>query len=232
MNFTTQQAAKKIQAADKITFLTGAGVSTPSQVPDYRSLKGIYQGIETPEYLLSYDCLVQEPEKFYNFVKKIYHPSATPNIIHEKMAALKKNKTVAVVSQNIDGLHQKAGSKNLVNFHGSLYDCYCRKCGEAVFWQTYLQSDRHQNCGGQIRPKIVLYGEGFTDNVLQQANQAVRQAELIVIVGTSFQVHPFCDLIYQKSNETKILAINQTPLRISLAHDFVEANGVAVFNQL
>lgn len=225
-------AADKIRQAKSITFLTGAGVSTPSGVPDYRSLHGVYHGLETPEYLLSHDCMEDEPEKFYSFVKHIYHPDAKPNVIHEKMAALEKTKKVWVVSQNIDGLHQAAGSKHLVNFHGSLYDCYCRKCGQAVDWHDYLKSDRHENCGGQIRPNIVLYGEGFTDDVILGAQRAMAEAELVVIAGTSFQVHPFCDLIYYKQKTAAVLAINQTEITVPGSYQFVQANGTEVFEQV
>ena len=229
---TIQAAAQKIQEANSVTFLTGAGVSTPSGVPDYRSLKGVYHGMEAPEYLLSIECLDREPEKFYTFVKTLYHPTAEPNVIHQKMAALEKNKPVWIVSQNIDGLHQAAGSQHLVNFHGSLYDCYCRKCGQAVAWQDYLKSDQHEHCGGQVRPGIVLYGEGFTDETINQAIQAVKVSDLLVIVGTSFQVHPFCDLIYEKKEKTAVLAINRTPIYVPMAYDFVEADGSAVFELL
>lgn len=229
---TIQATVQKIQEARSITFLTGAGVSTPSGVPDYRSLQGVYQGMEAPEYLLSIDCLNREPEKFYTFVKTLYHPTAEPNVIHQKMAALERRKPVWIVSQNIDGLHQAAGSQHLVNFHGSLYDCYCRKCGQTVPWQEYLKSDRHENCGGQIRPGIVLYGEGFTDDTISQAIQGVKASDLVVIVGTSFQVHPFCDLIYEKNENAAVLAINRTPIHVPMMHDFVEADGSTVFEQL
>ncbi|MGM0126045.1 NAD-dependent deacetylase [Enterococcus sp. AZ194] len=228
------EAAEQIRAAQKITFLTGAGVSTPSGIPDYRSLKGIYQGVEQPEYLLSHEAMVYEPEKFYQFVQNIYHPTAQPNIIHQTMAKLEEQKEVWVVSQNIDGLHEEAGSKHVINFHGSLYECSCRKCGRSVAWQNYLKSDRHEeeNCGGQIRPDIVLYGEGFKEHVLEGAMKAVEQAELVVIVGTSFQVHPFCDLIRYKQPQAQVLVINQTPIALAQPHSFVEADGVLVFQQI
>ncbi len=232
MDTTIQAAIEKIQQAKSITFLTGAGVSTPSGVPDYRSLMGVYQGIDAPEYLLSIDCLDREPDKFYRFVKTLYHPAAKPNVIHKKMAKLETSKPVWIVSQNIDGLHQAAGSQQLVNFHGSLYDCFCRKCGQAVPWQEYLVSDHHANCGGQIRPGIVLYGEGFTEDTLSQAIHAVNVSDLVVIVGTSFQVHPFCDLIYEKKETAAVLAINQTPIYIPGKYEFVEAEGSTVFEQV
>ncbi len=232
MEIKLDQAVQLIQQAQKITFLTGAGVSTPSGVPDYRSLKGVYQGIEAPEYLLSHECLIREPEKFYAFVKHLYHEEARPNIIHQKIAELEQTKDTWVVSQNIDGLHQAAGSHHLVNFHGSLYDCYCRKCGQSVVWQEYLKSDQHTGCGGQVRPAIVLYGEGFDNNVIQQAIAAVQNAELIVIVGTSFQVHPFCDLIYEKRSDARVLVINQTPIQLTGNYPFVQVDGATVFDQL
>lgn len=232
MEITIDQAVEMIQQSNAITFLTGAGVSTPSGVPDYRSLQGVYHGLEAPEYLLSSECLLREPEKFYQFVKHLYHEEARPNIIHQKMAQLEKSKKTWIVSQNIDGLHEIAGSQQLVNFHGSLYDCYCQKCQQAVDWHDYLMNDRHKNCGGQIRPNIVLYGEGFEEGVIQQAIAAVKAAELIVIVGTSFQVHPFCDLIYEKRSDAKVLVINQTPIQLAGTYNFVQANGVAVFEQV
>lgn len=232
MEITIDQAVKMIQQNKKITFLTGAGVSTPSGVPDYRSLQGVYHGLEAPEYLLSSECLIRESEKFYQFVKHLYHDEARPNIIHQAMAEMENTKDIWVISQNIDGLHETAGSRHLVNFHGSLYDCYCRKCQQAVAWTDYLQSDTHKDCGGQIRPNIVLYGEGFEDAVIQQAITAVGNAELVVIVGTSFQVHPFCDLIYEKRRDAKVLVINQTPIPLAGEYNFVQANGTAVFEKV
>lgn len=228
---TPAQAVAKIQSAQAITFLTGAGVSTASGIPDYRSLNGVYHDLEAPEYLLSRDCLEAEPKKFYDFVLRLYHPKAQPNVIHQKIAELEKTKSVWTVSQNIDGLHQKAGSRHLVNFHGSLYHCQCRKCGESVPWQEYLKSDRHAGCGGQLRPEIVLYGEGFSQSVLDQAVTAVAQGDLIVIVGTSFQVHPFCDLIHYAATD-QIMAINQTALSLPVPFDMVQCSGEEVFSLL
>ncbi|OQO68911.1 NAD-dependent protein deacylase [Enterococcus villorum] len=229
---TIEDAVETIASSSAITFLTGAGVSTPSGIPDYRSLKGIYHGIEQPEYLLSVEAMRNEPQKFYSFVKNIYHPKAEPNVIHLEMARLVTTKNIWVVSQNIDGLHRKARSQQLVDFHGNLYHCYCRKCGQSVSWQTYLQADRHENCGGQLRPAIVLYGEGFSDETIEQSILAVQQASLIVIVGTSFQVHPFCDLIQYRSPTSRILVINQEPIRLTQEYDFLQTDGTVVFEKL
>jgi NAD-dependent deacetylase len=215
-----------------ITFLTGAGVSTASGVPDYRSLSGVYHGVERPEYLLSHTCLRQEPQKFYEFVKTLYHPSAKPNIIHQKIAALERNKRIWVVSQNIDGLHRQAGSRNVVDFHGNLYECYCQKCAHSISYHEYLKSDRHDSCGGQIRPAITLYEEGLNEQAIQQAVSAVEAAQLIVVVGTSFQVHPFCDLIYYAQPTAKVVAINQTPITMNREFYFLQENAVTVFENL
>ncbi|MGX7174185.1 NAD-dependent protein deacylase [Enterococcus ratti] len=229
---TVAEAVKNIIESPRITFLTGAGISTPSDIPDYRSLKGIYQGIERPEYLLSDEAMIQEPKKFYSFVKKLYHPDAKPNIIHLEMAKLETQKKVWIISQNIDGLHEKAGSQKLVNFHGNLYHCYCRKCGKTVSWKTYLQTDRHETCDGQLRPNIVLYGEEFTNKTMEQSVLAVSQATLVVIIGTSFQVHPFCDLIQFRSPSSRILVINQESIELAQEYDFLQTNGTIVFEEL
>lgn len=220
-------AAKRIREAKSCTFLTGAGVSTPSGIPDYRSLKGVYQGIQQPEYLLSHTCMVDEPETFYRFVQHLYHPDAQPNVIHQKIAALEETRPVWTVSQNIDGLHKKAGSQHCIDFHGSLYRCYCRKCGENIPWETYLTDWLHAGCGGQIRPDIVLYEEGFADAQIEAAIAAVAQAELLVVVGTSLQVYPFAGLI-QYQQTPSVLVINQTPIA-GIATDQVLARGEDVF---
>lgn len=233
MNTLTIEAAVEwIKEAQTITFLTGAGVSTASGIPDYRSLSGVYQGIEAPEYLLSRTCMLQEPEKFYEFIKNLYHPQAKPNEIHQAMVRLGDEKDVWVVSQNIDGLHEQAGSHQRIDFHGSLYHCYCRKCRQSVSAEVYLTGDRHEMCGGQLRPGIVLYEEGFEEETISRAIQAVANAELIVIVGTSFQVHPFCDLIFYAQPEAKIIVVNQTPVTTQRESFYVETDALQLFRQL
>ncbi|MBO0470263.1 NAD-dependent protein deacylase [Enterococcus sp. DIV0242_7C1] len=227
-----KQALHLIKEGKKITFLTGAGISTPSGIPDYRSLAGVYQGIEQPEYLLSVTCLEEEPQKFYDFIQTLYHPNARPNMIHSKIAALEKTKETWVISQNIDGLHKAAGSHNLVDFHGSLYDCYCQTCGQKVSSGEYLTSDKHLACGGQLRPGIVLYEEGLDQQAITAAIKAVEQADLVVIVGTSFQVHPFCDLIHYASEEAVILVINQTTIQLNRHAYFLKEKAEIIFENI
>lgn len=225
-------AARIIREANSLVFLTGAGISTPSGIPDYRSLTGIYQGIERPEYLLSYTCLMREPEKFYEFVKKLYRPLAKPNAIHQTIVDLEKKKNVWTISQNIDGLHEIAGSRQLVEFHGSLYHCHCLKCGSVVTWKEYLYCDRHKNCNGQIRPNIVLYEEALSEKTIEQADTAVSETELIVIVGTSFQVHPFCNLLHSASKTATILVVNQPPIHIEQPYYFLMENALTIFKNI
>ena len=145
------------------------------------------------------------------------------------MAELQAKKTVWVVSQNIDGLHEKAGSHQRIDFHGSLYNCYCRKCGNPVPWQAYLQDWHHAGCGGQVRPAIVLYGEGFTDETIEGAIQAVAQADLTVVVGTSLQVYPFAGLV---DYSQQVLVINKEPLAIPNEYGMLTAAAETFFQKI
>ena len=227
------QALQLIRAAERITFLTGAGVSVPSGIPDYRSIGGVYEGLEEPEYLLSYRCLQREPAKFYDFVKRLYHPEAQPNACHLAMAELARRKeSVRVVTQNIDQLHQLAGSQDVVNFHGNLYDCYCSKCLASVSAATYLQSDRHEDCGGQLRPAVVLYGEGLAVEAVEQAIEAVATADVLVIVGTSFRVHPFCDLVHYLPAGRPIIVVNREEIMLAQEHIMIKSDVVSFFSEL
>lgn len=210
------KAIELIKESKKIVFLTGAGVSVPSGIPDYRSLEGVYAEIEAPEYLLSRTCLKEEPEKFYRFVKKLYHPTAEPNIIHQTMALFESvKKDVSVITQNIDQLHQKAGSRQVTNFHGNLYHVYCSRCGESVAVTNYLSSDKHADCGGQLRPDVVLYEEGIKEKNIEEAIEKISQADTIVIVGTSLKVYPFASLLQYKSATSFLIVINKEKLNVA-----------------
>ncbi|MBO0419386.1 MAG: NAD-dependent protein deacylase [Vagococcus fluvialis] len=214
-----------IKKSKKIVFMTGAGVSTASGIPDYRSMTGVYQGHENPEYLLSHTCLMREPEKFYDFVKGLYHEEAKPNVIHEKMKALEKNHEVSIISQNIDGLHNLSGSSRVVNFHGNLNDLYCLKCHKNVSTKEYLKSFTHENCGGMIRPNVVLYEEGLSEEAIQTSIKWLSEADLVVIVGTTFKVYPFSGLIDYRNPKSQILVVNNED--ISLFDDYLFVQGSA-----
>ncbi|EMH0512363.1 NAD-dependent protein deacylase [Listeria monocytogenes] len=222
-----------LKKAERIVFLTGAGVSVPSGIPDYRSKNGLYAGMSSPEYMLSHTCLVREPEKFYQFVtENMYYPNAVPNMIHTKMAEIEMEKDVTIITQNIDGLHEKAGSKKVVNFHGSLYHCYCQKCGMSVTAQEYLKSDIHSGCGGVIRPDVVLYEEAISESAIEQSLAAIRQADLIVIVGTSFRVSPFCNLTDYRNKKARIFAVNKERISLPYPFEMMESDALKVFAEI
>ncbi|EIM8287577.1 NAD-dependent protein deacylase [Listeria monocytogenes] len=222
-----------LKKAERIVFLTGAGVSVPSGIPDYRSKNGLYAGMSSPEYMLSHTCLVREPEKFYQFVtENMYYPDAEPNAIHTKMAEIEAEKDVTIITQNIDGLHEKAGSKKVVNFHGSLYHCYCQKCGMSVTAQEYLKSDIHSGCGGVIRPDVVLYEEAISESAIDQSLAAIRQADLIVIVGTSFRVSPFCNLTDYRNKQARIFAVNKERISLPYPFEMMESDAMKVFAEI
>ncbi|EBB5847954.1 NAD-dependent protein deacylase [Listeria monocytogenes] len=222
-----------LKKAERIVFLTGAGVSVPSGIPDYRSKNGLYAGMSSPEYMLSHTCLVREPDKFYQFVtENMYYPDAEPNAIHTKMAKIEAEQDVTIITQNIDGLHEKAGSKKVVNFHGSLYHCYCQKCGMSVTAQEYLKSDIHSGCGGVIRPDVVLYEEAISESAIDQSLAAIRQADLIVIVGTSFRVSPFCNLTDYRNKKARIFAVNKERISLPYPFEMMESDAVKVFAEI
>ncbi|KRK33432.1 NAD-dependent protein deacylase [Loigolactobacillus bifermentans] len=221
-----------VAKADYVTFLTGAGVSTPSGIPDYRSKGGLYAHEASPEYLLSHDNLIAHPANFHQFVtESLYYPDAKPNVIHEKMAAI-SNAKGAIVTQNIDNLHQAAGAKNVVPFHGSLYRVYCRKCHQTVPYQTYLKTDRHDVDGGQLRPDVVLYGEGLDEANINAAVTAVRRADLIVICGTSLKVAPFSLLINERRPEAQVVVVNTERLALPFQYEMIQADAETVFADL
>ncbi|MFD0897206.1 NAD-dependent protein deacylase [Loigolactobacillus binensis] len=221
-----------IQTAKFVTFLTGAGVSVPSGIPDYRSKNGLYAHQQNPEYLLSTDNLQAHPADFYQFVKSsMYYPQAKPNVIHEKMAAI-SNQKGAIVTQNVDGLHTAAGAKNVVEFHGNLYRIYCQHCHQSFDYQQYLKSDRHAADGGILRPDIVLYGEALSQQAISQAITAVGQADLIVICGTSFQVAPFSLLVNYAQPGTRVIAVNEQKLMLPFKFEMIQADAQAIFAQL
>lgn len=227
-----EEAIQILNQAQNIVFMTGAGVSVPSGIPDYRSMTGVYQGIENPEYLLSHTCLKQEPEVFYRFVKQLYHPTAKPNIIHEKMSELGQSKNVGIVTQNIDDLHMKAGSQKVVPFHGSLYDCYCQTCGQSVSVPEYMQSLYHQACGGIIRPNVVLYEEGLSEVNIETAINWLSKADVVCIVGTTFQVYPFSGLINYRKPNSQVIVVNIEPITLSVPHLLVQQKGENFFSRI
>lgn len=223
----------KIAASRSIVALTGAGVSVPSGIPDYRSKGGLYDGSDTPEYLLSRTCLEREPAKLHDFVTtKLFYPNAVPNIVHKKLAELERNQDLTIITQNIDGLHDKAGSKKIIHFHGNVQDIYCEKCGQHVSFKTYIPNYIHEDCGGLLRPNIVLYGEGLDEAAIRASVQKIQLADLILIIGTSFQVSPFCNLTDFRNSQAEIVVINKQRLYLPFDFEMIEADAATIFEQL
>lgn len=202
-----------IDQAKHIVFLTGAGVSTHSGIPDYRSKSGIYNGVsESPETILSDDTLFNRPQFFYDFVmNNMYFPDAEPNLIHQRIAQL-CNQKGTLITQNIDRLDTKAGNNHVIEFHGNLYQIYCTKCHQPVAYSEYAQSYLHKDCGGIIRPGIVLYGEAINPENLSKSVNAMQNSDLVIIVGTSFVVYPFAQLLAYRMPSAKVWVVNKTAI--------------------
>ncbi len=197
----TAQLQKMIDESSRIVFFGGAGVSTESGIPDFRSADGIYhqQYQYSPEQVVSHTFFMRYPEAFYEFYKeKMMALDAKPNPAHLKLAELEKaGKLTAVVTQNIDGLHQAAGSRNVYELHGSIHRNYCMKCGEFYDAGYVKNCDGvpRCECGGMIKPDVVLYEEGLDQETIQGAVRAISRADMLIIGGTSLVVYPAAGFI-------------------------------------
>lgn len=190
-----------VRESSRIVFFGGAGVSTESGIPDFRSTDGLYhqEWKYPPETILSHSFFVRNTEEFYRFYKKkMLCLDAKPNAAHKKLARLEEEgKLTAVVTQNIDGLHQLAGSKKVYELHGSVHRNYCQKCGLFYDAEYMLKSEGvpRCECGGLIKPDVVLYEEGLDSRTIQGAVEAISHADLLIIGGTSLAVYPAAGLI-------------------------------------
>lgn len=187
--------------SDNIVFFGGAGVSTESKIPDFRSVDGLYnqQYQYPPETILSHSFYVQNPEEFYRFYRnKMLFPDAMPNSAHLALANLEKQgKLRAVITQNIDGLHQKAGSREVLELHGSVLRNYCSHCHKFYSLSDILATEGvpRCECGGIIKPEVVLYEEGLDSHTLERSVSYIRNADMLIIGGTSLAVYPAAGLI-------------------------------------
>lgn len=200
-----------------IVFFGGAGVSTESGIPDFRSTDGLYnqQYAYPPETILSHSFYRRDPEEFYRFYRdKMLYLDAQPNAAHRKLAQWEaEGKLRAVITQNIDGLHQKAGSRTVLELHGSVLRNHCQQCGAFYGVEAVAESRGIPRCacGGIIKPDVVLYEEGLDEDVLDAAVSAIRRAEVLIIGGTSLSVWPAAGLVqYYRGN--KLVVINKTAL--------------------
>ena len=211
-----RQLQEIIDNAKHIVFFTGAGVSTDSGIPDFRSQDGLYntQYKYPPETIISHSFFERNPEEFFRFYKdKMLYLDAEPNYTHKLMADLeKKGKSLGVVTQNIDGLHQKAGSKRVYELHGSVLRNYCMHCN-AFYPAEYIKNaegiPRCEKCGGIIKPDVVLYEEGLSSAVINGAVAAIQSADVLIVLGTSLVVYPAAGLI-RYFNGKHLVLINRS----------------------
>ena len=213
-------------AARKIVFFGGAGVSTESGIPDFRSTGGLYhqEWKYPPETILSHTFYKSNPEEFFRFYRaKMLCPDAKPNAAHKKLAEWEREgKLLAVVTQNIDGLHQAAGSKQVYELHGSVHRNYCEKCGKFYDLDHILHTTGipRCDCGGVIKPDVVLYEEALNDRVIDGAVNAIAQADLLIVGGTSLNVWPAAGLINYFRGD-RLALINKSPVARDLAAGLV-----------
>jgi NAD-dependent deacetylase len=224
---TERETLKKWLAESKnIVFFGGAGVSTESNIPDFRSTDGLYnqQYAYPPETILSHTFYMRKTEEFYRFYRnKMLFPDAEPNRAHKALAKLEaEGRLKAVVTQNIDGLHQKAGSKEVMELHGSVLRNYCQRCGKFHGIEAILHSDGVPKCecGGTIKPDVVLYEEGLDQHTIQRSVYHISNADVLIIGGTSLTVYPAAGLI-DYYNGNKLVLINKSVTAMDSRADLV-----------
>lgn len=205
-----------IDESSRILFFGGAGVSTESGIPDFRSADGLYSQKYRypPEQIISHSFFMRDPEEFYRFYRdRMIYPEAKPNAAHLKLAELERaGKLTAVITQNIDGLHSAAGSRNVIELHGSVHRNHCMKCGKP-FGLEYILSVPgvpRCDCGGIVKPDVVLYEEPLDEDCINRAINAISEADMLIIGGTSLAVQPAAGLI-RFFNGRRLAVINKTP---------------------
>jgi NAD-dependent deacetylase len=228
-----------IKETDNIVFFGGAGVSTESGIPDFRSQDGLYNQKYKypPEQIVSHTFLTKKPQEFFEFYKdRMIYQDAKPNKAHLKLAQWEKEgKLKAVITQNIDGLHQAAGSKNVLELHGSTLRNYCLKCGRRYDIDYVINSKEtipYCECGGMVRPDVVLYEEGLDMDVIESAVSYIKNADVLIIGGTSLAVYPAAGLIdYYTGDKLVVVNKSATP-RDSQADLVVQGSIGEIFDQL
>ena len=207
---------KWVEESRSIVFFSGAGVSTESGIPDFRGVDGLYRQkyAYPPETILSHEFLLQHPEEFYRFYReKILILNARPNPAHEKLAQWEREGRLrTVITQNIDGLHQAAGSKRVLELHGSIHRNHCTRCGKFYTAEQIAATTGvpRCDCGGTIRPDVVLYGESLDEKVLRASMDALAHADLLIVGGTSLSVYPAAGLIDLYPGD-RLALLNRTP---------------------
>ncbi|MFO3718038.1 NAD-dependent protein deacylase [Anaerococcus sp. ENR1011] len=224
-----KEVKELIRDSNNIVFFGGAGVSTASGLPDFRSATGLYNKENnsnySPEYMLSHDFFAKHPDEFIKYVKEnLMIEGVLPNDCHFALEKLEKmGKLQGIITQNIDGLHQKAGSKNVIELHGTLNDYYCVSCGEKydlAYVNKFQDVPTCEKCGGIVRPDIVLYGEGLDQNNISHAINLISHADVLIVGGTSLAVYPAAGLI-DFYNGNKLVLINKDDTGRESAADYV-----------
>lgn len=230
-----EKLSEILKNSDNMVFFGGAGISTASGIPDFRSSSGLYSKKLnrnfTPEQAVSHTFFVRYPEEFYDFYKKnLIYPDALPNACHKALARLEQmGKLKAVVTQNIDGLHQAAGSKIVYELHGSVHRNYCLKCHsfyDAAYVLKASGVPKCDKCGGTVKPDVVLYEEGLDSDVINGAVRAISQADTLIIGGTSLVVYPAAGLIDYFNGDNLIL-INKSETSADSRADLVINDDIA-----
>ena len=228
-----------VESHDNIVFFGGAGVSTESGIPDFRSVDGLYhqQYDYPPETILSHTFFMNNPQEFYRFYQaKMLCDTAKPNAAHHKLAELEQTgKLKAVITQNIDNLHQMAGSRNVLELHGSVHRNHCMKCGKFYDF-SYMKNSQGipkcQACGGTIKPDVVLYEEGLDNTTINRSVQAISAAQVLIIGGTSLAVYPAAGLIDYFQGK-KLIVINKAPTPRDRQADLIISQPIGeVFSQI
>ncbi len=227
-----------IEESDNIVFFGGAGVSTESGIPDFRSVDGLYnqKWHYPPETILSHTFFERNPEEFYRFYhEKLVIRGAKPNAAHRRLAELEREgKLKAILTQNIDGLHQAAGSREVLELHGSTHRCYCARCGKG-YPAAYINDCEgvpRCECGGVVRPDVVLYEEALDQDVLTRSVDYIRRADMLIIGGTSLNVYPAAGLInYYRGSRLVLVNRGATP-RDDYADLIVRGNIGEVFSRI
>lgn len=229
MNTEIEKLTQILRNSNNIVFFGGAGVSTESNIPDFRSANGLFNArlnmTLSPEQLVSHTYFIRFPEEFFNFYKaKLIYPEAKPNGAHIALANLEEmGKLKAIITQNIDGLHQAAGSKNVFELHGSIHRNYCIKCNDSYDMDFILNSKgipTCPKCSGTVRPDVVLYEEGLDESVLKGAIDAISKADTLIIGGTSLVVYPAANLINYFKGKNLVL-INKSSTSADSRADLV-----------
>lgn len=218
MNENIEALKKIIADSDNIVFFGGAGVSTESGIPDFRSVDGLYnqKWKYPPETILSRTFFDRDPDEYYRFHhEKLVIDGVMPNRAHLRLAQLEREgKLKAVITQNIDGLHQAAGSQTVLELHGSILRAYCSRCRKKYDADVinHCEGAPRCTCGGVIRPDIVLYEEALDDDIMRRAIQYIRSADVLIVGGTSLNVYPAAGLInYYTGNKLVLINLSETP---------------------